>query len=437
MRQENLSCARSQPRGPCADHLDVGDDQGVRRTNVTSTLGAHALAASLHVSRRYGWLLIIGALLACWATTVLCGGAAIVPPHYFYIPILFAGIRFGPLGSLGTALAAGVLAGPMTYADVATRTPQSFADWGLRALFFVIIGQALTAMTSIATAAREEELDDLRSAHALSAALDDGRIEAWFQPIVSLRSAGRITGAEALVRMRDLEHGVVPPCEFIPAAERNGMIRPLGEFVLRAACQQVVDWRTHGLVGPWFTLSVNVSPRQMDSTDFVERVAAVLAETGLEPSMLQLEITETSLAEHRAQFVDSVHGLRRLGVRLALDDFGTGHSTLAELQSLPVDVIKIDRQFVSSVGQGGSVIAENVVALARSLGLSTVAEGVETSEQARLLRSLGCDAAQGYLYGRPVASPEFARWLLSESAARSGHPRSAARTARAQRYSHR
>ncbi|MHB1138825.1 MAG: putative bifunctional diguanylate cyclase/phosphodiesterase [Microthrixaceae bacterium] len=387
---------------------------------MTSALGTRVLVASRHVSRRYGALVIALGLLACWALTIVCGGAAMVPPHYFYIPILFAGIRFGAVGSLGTAVAAGVLSGPLMYADVATRTPQSVADWGARGLFFIVIGQALTAMTSIATAAREEELDDLRCARDLSSALDQGRLEVWFQPIVSLRTTGRITGAEALARLREPEGDVVLPGEFVPGAERNGMIRPLGDHVLRAACQEAARWRAQQLIDPCFTLSVNVSPRQLDSTDFVERVAAVLTETGLAPSMLQLEITETSLAQHRAQFVDAVHSLRRLGVRLALDDFGTGHSTLAEVQSLPIDVIKIDRQFVATMGSGGSVIAEHVVALARSLGLATVAEGVETSQQATLLGSLGCDSAQGYLYGRPVPPAQFTAWLLSESATHIG-----------------
>ncbi len=382
-----------------------------------STLGARALVASRHVSRRHGALLIGLGLLACWAITVLCGGAAVVPPHYFYIPILFAGIRFGAGGSFITAVAAGVLSGPLMYAHVAERTPQTVAEWTLRGLFFVVIGQALTAMTSIASAAREEEHEDLRCARELSSALDEDRLEVWFQPIVSLRTTGRITGAEALVRLRGTDGEVVLPAEFVPGAERNGMIRPLGEFVLRSACQEAARWRNQQLVDPCFMLSVNVSPRQLDSKDFVDRVAAVLAETGMAPSMLQIEITETSLAQHRGRFLDAVHSLRRLGVRLALDDFGTGHSTLAEVQRLPIDVIKIDRQFVSAIGQGGSVIAEHVVGLARSLGLATVAEGVETVQQAGLLGSLGCDSAQGFLYGRPVPPDEFTAWLLSEAGA--------------------
>lgn len=396
----------------------MGEGSSSRRLGgPTGRVSARLLAASLHVSRQYGWLLVAAGLLACWAITLLAGGAAIVPAHYFYIPILFAGIRFGAGGSFATALAAGVLAGPLSYADVSQRTHQTLLDWGTRTVFFVVIGQVLTAMIAIAVESRREELSDLDSARCLASALDDSRFEVYFQPIVSLcnqESDGcapgtteRVTGAEALLRMHDTDGNLVGPDQFIPNAERTGMIRPVGEFVLRDACRQVVSWQARGLLGPSFMLSVNVSPLQLDAGDFAERVAGVLKETGLDPSWLQLEITETALAESREQFLTSLHSLRRLGVHLALDDFGTGHSTLAEVQRLPVDVIKIDRQFVATLGSGGSPIAENVVSLARSLGLGTVAEGVETDGQARHLRSLGCDSAQGYFYGHPVPADEF------------------------------
>jgi EAL domain-containing protein (putative c-di-GMP-specific phosphodiesterase class I) len=383
------------------------------RDRWSTELGTKVLGASMQVSRRRGWLAIVTMLGACWIVTMLFGGAAVVPAHYFYVPILFAGVRFGALGSFVTAVAAALLAGPLTYADTATRTPQTLTDWGLRGVFFVVIGQVLTAMAGIAASAREAELADLRMAKRLSAALDESRLVVFFQPIVSLSERGRLLGAEALVRLDDPPHGLIGPADFIPSAERSGMIRPLGEHVLRTACRQVVAWIDEGLVDEDFTLSVNVSPRQLDAVDFADRVGSVLAATGLDPARLQLEITETCVAEHRGRFLDALHSLRRLGVELALDDFGTGHSTLAEVQQLPIDVIKVDRQFVATLCSGGDAIVTNVVDLARSVGMSTIAEGVETPEQERRLAALRCEAAQGYLYGAPVSSDEFALRLVA------------------------
>lgn len=394
----------------------MGAVQGPTSTGATAS--SRALAAVLHLSRRHGVALIVGGLALCWLVELLSGGAAVVPPHIFYIPILFAGLRFGALGSLFTALASGILAGPLMYAEVASRSAQPLSEWTMRTVFFVVIGQILTAMAAVAVDGSRRELDDLDAGRALARAMDQSRFEVYFQPIVSFAEADHVTGAEALVRWHHPDRGVVGPDEFIPTAESTGMIRPLGEFVLRSACEQLVSWRRSGLVDASFTLSVNVSPRQLDAVDFTDRVAGVLRETEMDPNQLLLEITETALAEHPDQFTASLHSLRRLGVCLALDDFGTGHSTLAEVQRLPVGVIKIDKVFVADLGERECAIAQNVVALARSLELATVAEGVETAAQARLLADMGCDRGQGYLYGRPVPGEQFALSLVGNSASR-------------------
>jgi EAL domain-containing protein (putative c-di-GMP-specific phosphodiesterase class I) len=393
----------------------MGEVQG--RTAGATTASSRALAVVLHISGKHGVAVIVGGLAFCWVVELVSGGAAVVPPHLFYIPILFAGLRFGARGSLITALASGILAGPLMYADVSDRTGQPMSEWVARLLFFVVIGQILTAMAAVAVEGSRKQLDDLDAGRALARAMDESRFEVFFQPIVSFGGDGRVTGAEALVRLHDPERGIVAPDEFIPTAECTGMIRPLGELVLRSACEQLVTWRRNGLVDADFTLSVNVSPRQLDAADFPDRVAGVLRETAMDPAQLQLEITETALAEHPDQFTASLHALRRLGVCLALDDFGTGHSTLAEVQRLPVAVIKIDRVFVAALGErdGDRAIAENVVSLARSLGLTTVAEGVETAAQADVLARMGCDRGQGFLYGRPVPGAQFALSLLADS----------------------
>lgn len=393
----------------------MGEVQG--RTAGATTASSRALAVVLHVSAKYGVALIVGGLAVCWAVELASGGASVVPPHLFYIPILFAGLRFGARASFVTALAAGILAGPLMYADVSDQTAQQLSEWVARLLFFVVIGQILTAMAAVAVESSRKQIEDLDAGRALARAMDESRFEVFFQPIVSFADHGRVTGAEALVRLHDPERGIVAPDEFIPTAECTGMIRPLGELVLRSACEQLVAWRRNGLVDADFTLSVNVSPRQLDAADFPDRVAGVLRETAMDPAQLQLEITETALAEHPDQFTASLHSLRRLGVCLALDDFGTGHSTLAEVQRLPVAVIKIDRVFVAALGDGDGdrAIAENVVSLGRSLGLTTVAEGVETDAQADVLARMGCDRGQGYLYGRPVPGEQFALSLMATS----------------------
>ena len=373
------------------------------------------LGTSLQTSRRLGVAVILGSLAVCWAITAALGGATTVPPHYFYIPILFAGVRFGAASCAVTAVASGLLAGPLSSVVLVDQSAQPTSDWLVRLMFFVVIGQILTAMLALGARARRDDLEDARSAQELWRALDDGRVHVHFQPIVCLQDGG-IRGAEALLRVQDGHGSTIPPDEIIPAAERNGTIRPLGEHVLRTACAATARWQSAGLLADGFRIGVNVSPRQLESADFPERVRGILAETGLDPALLQLEVTETALATDRTQFVDSLHRLHRLGLRFAMDDFGTGHSTLAELQSLPIDVLKIDRAFVAHLDGSGAVIAENVVALAAALGLATIAEGIETREQAERLSTLGCVEAQGYLFGRPAPDHELELALAADRA---------------------
>ncbi|MGB3409797.1 MAG: EAL domain-containing protein [Microthrixaceae bacterium] len=369
----------------------------------------------MKLSRRSASALVVLGLLVGWITTLTLGGAGNVPPHYFYVPILLAGIRFGASGALLAALASGLLVGPLTYADVASRTPQELSDWGTRLVCFVVIGQILTAIATMTVTAVERELDHLRSASALWAALDRREFEIYFQPIVTMKDGYRVVGTEALVRWNHPNHGLVLPDDFIPLAESSGMVGALDTWVLREACAQTVAWLEDGLIDANFTLSVNVSARELDKSNYAERVSEVLLATRMDPRLLHLEITERELADDARQFLDTLHDLRRLGVKLALDDFGTGHSTLARVQNLPLDVIKIDRSFVTTLGHGldGGAIAENVVALARSLEVSTVAEGVETTAQAEMLRQMGCDLAQGFLFGQAVPHDDFRLALMS------------------------
>ncbi|MBL7257533.1 putative bifunctional diguanylate cyclase/phosphodiesterase [Paractinoplanes lichenicola] len=242
----------------------------------------------------------------------------------------------------------------------------------------------------------------------IRAALDHDQFRVVYQPIVELPS-GRVAAVEALVRWEHPVRGVVSPAAFIPVAERNGLIVELGEWILRTACRQLAEWRaTLGDRAPE-RVSVNVSARQLARPQFAATVAAALADSGLPASRLAVEVTETAVFEG-GQAVTALHELRALGVRIALDDFGTGHSSLGLLQTVPVDILKVDKSFVDNVTQAGrhTVIAEALFQVSTGLGLSAVAEGVETAEQADALHRLGYRYLQGYYYGRPVAEPDFA-----------------------------
>ena len=242
----------------------------------------------------------------------------------------------------------------------------------------------------------------------LRRALAHQEFEVYYQPIVDLRS-GRVSGSEALVRWNHPERGLVPPLEFIPLCEEIGLIVPLGEWVLREACTALQSWREHWVGRTAPTVSVNLSPRQLQQPDLVERVATILRETGVEPASLVLELTESALLENSTTTLAALDGLHRCGLRLAIDDFGTGYSALSYLQRFPISVLKIDRAFVQGLGRSGqqSALVRAILALAQALGLSVVAEGIETSDQREQLQALGCDFGQGYLFGRPEPRQAF------------------------------
>jgi EAL domain-containing protein (putative c-di-GMP-specific phosphodiesterase class I) len=235
----------------------------------------------------------------------------------------------------------------------------------------------------------------------LRTALERQELQLYYQPIVSLES-GAVGGFEALVRWHHPQHGLIALAEFIPLAEETGLIVDIGRWVMREACRQLSVWRARY---PSLTVSVNIAAQQVTRTDLVGEVEATLRDTGLEPAAVQLEITETALM-NSAEFLRTFQGLRTVGVRLAVDDFGTGYSSLSYLQNFPIQALKIDRSFVS--GMTGSYqsaeLVRVIVALAQSLDMAVVAEGVETSEQAARLRALGCGYAQGYLFSKPLAA---------------------------------
>jgi diguanylate cyclase (GGDEF)-like protein len=239
----------------------------------------------------------------------------------------------------------------------------------------------------------------------LHRAITEGQLFLEYQPIVDLGD-GRLHGVEALVRWRHPDRGVVPPAGFIPAAERTGLIVPLGDWVLREACRQLAEWPA-GSLG----LNVNITAHQLADPGFVGRVAATLSETGIRPTRLTLEITESTAVE-LGDAVTNLEELRRMGVRIALDDFGTGRSTLTMLHELPVDQLKLDRSFTQNTAGRRATMPAAVIALARAVDLDIVAEGIETPDQARRLAALGYRYARGYHFARPLpasAVPDLIR----------------------------
>ncbi|HWI60235.1 MAG TPA: EAL domain-containing protein, partial [Symbiobacteriaceae bacterium] len=247
----------------------------------------------------------------------------------------------------------------------------------------------------------------------LRGALEQSQFLLHYQPVVQL-SSGEIAGVEALVRWRHPSRGVVPPAEFIPLAEDTGLIVPLGRWVLREACHQVAAWQEELPRTAPLLLSVNLSAKQLLTGDeLVTDVKAILQESGLAPGSLTLEITETVLMRGTSDIVETLNGLKQLGVRLAIDDFGTGYSSLGYLRGFPVDMVKIDRTFVDVAGRGfrETALVRGIIDLSRALGLTTVAEGIERVDQADELQSLGCPLGQGFYFCRPGSAEDVAGWL--------------------------
>jgi diguanylate cyclase (GGDEF)-like protein len=246
-----------------------------------------------------------------------------------------------------------------------------------------------------AARARMELENDLRSA------LVSGQLLAYFQPKVRVADM-RVSGVEALMRWRHPERGFVPPAHFIPVAEEAGLIGKIGDWILHAACAQGAAWQTGPSAG--ISVAVNVSSRQLEDHRFVSEVHAALERSGLPPACLELEVTESALMRDVGASRRILASLKERGVRVAIDDFGTGYSSLSALRSLPVDCLKIDRSFVSGIAEGATdaKLVCLVIAMAQSLGLETVAEGVETPEQAEFLAAHGCDLLQGYLFSEAL-----------------------------------
>ena len=261
----------------------------------------------------------------------------------------------------------------------------------------------------LAEAIERRVLLEARLKHALSR----GELALHYQPKLEIQS-GRLTGWEALLRWQSPELGTVSPTEFIPIAEQSGLILPIGNWVLNEACRQLRAWQAMGLAPG--SMAVNLSTRQFRQTNLDEEVSAALHDAGLAPGELELELTESAIMDNLASAADVLAGLKRLGIRIAVDDFGTGYSSLSYLKTFPIHCLKIDRSFINDIpgDDDDAAIVRTIIALARNLGLTVVAEGVETEAQLAYLRANQCDQAQGYLFSRPLPPDDCVRLLRED-----------------------
>ena len=314
-------------------------------------------------------------------------------------PISISGIELRLNASVGVAISSDELDNPeelIQAADLAMYEAKNTGS-GLRARY----------QRGMRTRAR----DDLALNADLDRALDRRELEVYYQPIVSL-SSHAVKGAEALLRWHHPVRGLVSPLTFIPLAEFSGQIGPIGRWVLDQACSQTVTLRSPSASEPLW-VAVNVSMRQLENPNLVSDVRRVLTETGLEPSLLLLEMTESILVHDVDKVLPRLHSLKDLGVRLAIDDFGTGYSALAYLRRFPLDVVKIDKTFIDGMAasNSGKALIRAIVDLARSLGLTTVAEGIEDPQVIAELVAIGCDLAQGFLFAAPMTAGDLTNFL--------------------------
>src|SRR6185369_8933597 len=240
---------------------------------------------------------------------------------------------------------------------------------------------------------------------SLRSAIENDEFVLHYQPKVHIEKR-KVVGMEALIRWNNPQSGLVPPVEFIPAAEDTGLIVPIGEWVLRTACKQLKSWNFNG---DSQTVAVNVSASQLQQGDFFQTVVRVLDETGLEATRLELEITESSIMQNPESAIGILEKLREMGVKLSIDDFGTGYSSLGYLKRLPIHTVKLDKSFVMQANRDpdDAALVMAIINLAHSLRLKIIAEGVETEEHLMFLRLLRCDEAQCYFFGKPMPAEHY------------------------------
>lgn len=347
-----------------------------------------------------------GITAAVWRTAPSGSPTGLV--HLYYLPVIYLAAFVGARAAALLAVVAGLAAGPLMPVQgriQVTAGEQPVTEWLVRLTLLVVVGVVVAWLAGRQARPVDLLLRDMASARSLRGAITAGRLTVHYQPIVDL-SDGSVAGLEALCRWTDRSGRAIPPSEFIPVAERSGLIGMLGARVIELAVRQAEAWSDGPDRRP--SMSVNVSAAQISDPGFRAAIAAVLAGSRLESNQLCLEITETAIIADPQAALATVHAARQMGVRVALDDFGTGHSSLAQLAGFPVDIVKIDKAFVDDVDTDPKMrsLVLAIVEMAGALGASAVAEGIERASQLAVLRDLGCPLGQGYHLGRPAPADD-------------------------------
>jgi len=388
------------------------------REKLSEQLAKQTLRASVATSSTVAVPLIVLGLAASWLIVYYAGGGAYMVPHWYYLPILFAAARFGMTGAFVVAVIAGILAGPLTYHDVASATSQETSEWLTRTGFFIGIGVLMGWMVQPSLRPITEELHRLHKELAIRRALKHGEFFLRYQPILSLEQ-GSFVGVEALVRWQHPTQGELSPAAFIEIAEQSSLICDLSDFVIEEACRQAAEWRELALTQnkpPWY-IAINLSARDLERPNLAQRISHALEKYELPAGLLHVELTESVLLFEGAEF--QLRQLKKLGINLAVDDFGTGFSSLSYLHRFPVDILKIDRSLIADLTpeKPSQALANGMVLLSKSLGLRTIAEGMENIEQLKIGRGLKFDCAQGYYFAKPLKAEEIPKFLLSPAPA--------------------
>jgi diguanylate cyclase len=381
---------------------------------LSDQLAKSALRASLATSRTGAFLIIAMSLVGSWLIVYLAGGANSMVPHWYYVPILFAAARFGLTAALIVAVIAGILAGPLTYVDVSAGVPQEVSRWVTRTGFFIGIGQLMAWLVTPSLRPIGQELWLLREEFSIRRALSNGEFFLRYQPILAFEQ-GAFTGAEALIRWQHPAHGELSPATFIKVAENSSLICDLSDFVIEEACRQAAEWRTIALSQnktPWH-VAINLSGRDLERSDLIQTISEALNKHHLPPELFHIELTENVLVFEAAS--SQMRKLKKLGIKIIVDDFGTGYSSLSYLHKFPVDMLKVDRSLIADLNpdKPSQALARGMVLLAKSLGLGTIAEGLENLEQLKIGKELEFDFVQGFYFAKPQKAEDVPKLIIA------------------------
>ena len=371
-----------------------------------------AQRAAQAVTTRVSVGLFIAATAAITLLIALLGGAPNTWVHLYYLPILYVAVQQGARAASVAGVVAGLAVGPWMPSSAANEAHQALGSWMVRLAFFVLVGVVAAVLAKSHARSLDVMARDFYIAQGLRNAMRLDQIRVHYQPLIDL-TEGEVVGFEALCRWRNSKGRSIPPDRFIPEAERTGVITAVGGRVLHQAIRQAKVWADDGRAG--LLVTVNVSAVQLSDPAFLADLIDVVSDDATASFKLCLEITETAIIADPVRALATLRAARELGVTIALDDFGTGHSSLAYLADFPIDIIKIDKSFVATIGTDpkSHALVRAMVQMAHSLGALTIAEGIEKPEQLKALRALGCAIGQGYYLGRP-SDADATEWTVRD-----------------------